>query len=119
MGPEGNRCPERGRVQLDHFPVPSSCGGPATSDNLRVRCAAHNLLAAEKFFGRDRVLQKIAASRARVAASQDETVPGPDRGAVDVRTRRRQTPRTLAEECTRSLRDSQSADGSLRTDNSP
>jgi hypothetical protein len=67
VGPEGNRCPERGRVQLDHFPVPASCGGPATSENLRVRCAAHNLLAAEQFFGRDRVLQKIAASRAGVA----------------------------------------------------
>jgi hypothetical protein len=82
LGPEGNRCPERGRLQLDHFPVPSSCGGPATSDNLRVRCAAHNLLAAEQFFGRDRVLQEIAASRAGAAVSLDETARGPDRVAV-------------------------------------
>jgi len=116
VGPEGNRCPARARLQLDHFPVPSSCGGPATSDNLRVRCAAHNLLAAEQFFGRDRVRQKIAASRAGVAVSQDETVRGPDRVAVDVGTRRRQTPRTPPEECTGSPRES--ADGSPRIDSS-
>jgi hypothetical protein len=105
VGPQGNRCPERGRLQLDHFPVPSSCHGPATSANLRVRCAVHNALAAEKFFGRAWVLQKIAAARAGVAVSQDETAPGPgcpDR-VVDVGTRRGQTPRTLPEECTSSL----------------
>jgi hypothetical protein len=136
VGPEGNRCPARGRLQLDHFPVPSSCDGPATSDNLRVRCAAHNALAAEKFFGRDWVLQKIAAARAGVAVSRNEAVPGPDSpdrgavsqneavpgpdspGAVDVATPRWQTPRALPEECSRSPRDSLSAYGSPGADRS-
>ena len=94
IGPEGNRCPERGRLQLDHYPVPESCGGPATTDNLRVRCAAHNLLAAEQFFGLDQVLQKIAASRARASVSKRDTSRGPDHASVDVGSQRLDTPRT-------------------------
>jgi hypothetical protein len=98
VGPEGNRCPERGRLQLDHFPVPSSCHGPATSANLRVRCAVHNALAAEKFFGRDWVLRKIAAARAGVAGSPSETVRGPHRvpGSPNENFARA-TPRWIAE----------------------
>lgn len=61
---EGLRCTERGRLELDHYPVPFTRGGPSTPENLRLRCAARNLLAAEQTFGRELVLERIDAARA-------------------------------------------------------
>jgi hypothetical protein len=111
MGPEGNRCPERGRLQLEHYPVPAGCGGASTTDNLRVRCAAHNLLAAEHFYGRDLILNKIAAPRAEVSVPKNQTSRGPERVAADVGSPRLETSRTLRAD-NETLR--QSADGSTQ-----
>ena len=41
VGPDGHRCSESRRVQLDHI-RPFSCGGEHSVANLRVLCGAHN-----------------------------------------------------------------------------
>ena len=44
---DGNRCPERDRLHVDHvFPV--SLGGGDEPENLRVLCQAHNLAKGSK-----------------------------------------------------------------------
>jgi 5-methylcytosine-specific restriction endonuclease McrA len=113
VGPEGRRCPERGRLQLDHYPVPAGCGGPSTTANLRVRCTAHNLLAAERFYGRDLVQRKIAAARARFSVLKDDSARGPERATTGVGPARLETKRTLQADV-HSLRESESADDSTR-----
>ena len=47
----GQRCRESALLEL-HHEVPFARGGPASADNLRLRCRAHNALAAEQDFGR-------------------------------------------------------------------
>jgi hypothetical protein len=47
----GRRCSERATLEYDHI-QPFACGGQTTFDNLRLRCRAHNLLAAEVMFGK-------------------------------------------------------------------
>ena len=44
------RCAERGFLELHHV-IPFAQGGPATSENLQLRCAAHNRYEAEIDFG--------------------------------------------------------------------
>jgi hypothetical protein len=51
-GPDGTRCDSRFKLELDHI-VPWAIGGSPTVDNLRLRCRAHNLLHAERVFGRE------------------------------------------------------------------
>lgn len=46
----GARCPERTRLEFDHV-TPVARGGRSTVENVRLRCRAHNQLAAEHFFG--------------------------------------------------------------------
>ncbi|WP_242360582.1 HNH endonuclease [Anaeromyxobacter sp. SG17] len=52
VGPDGCRCNSRWRLELDHI-QPAALGGLSTIDNLRLACRAHNLLHAEKTFGRE------------------------------------------------------------------
>jgi hypothetical protein len=47
----GRRCGERATLEYDHI-QPFARGGQTTLDNLRLRCRAHNLLAAEVMFSR-------------------------------------------------------------------
>jgi 5-methylcytosine-specific restriction endonuclease McrA len=64
----GRRCDARHLVQLDHI-EPIALGGESTVANLRLRCHAHNQLAAERTFGGEFMRHKrIAAVEARVAA---------------------------------------------------
>ena len=44
------RCDERGFLEFHHR-KPFASGGPTTSDNLELRCRAHNAYEAELFFG--------------------------------------------------------------------
>jgi Holliday junction resolvasome RuvABC DNA-binding subunit len=44
-------------LELDHV-EPRALGGRDDAENLRVRCRAHNQLAAEQVFGRDHVEQR-------------------------------------------------------------
>ncbi|WP_242346695.1 HNH endonuclease, partial [Anaeromyxobacter terrae] len=52
VGPDGCRCSSRWKLELDHI-QPAALGGPSTIDNLRLVCRAHNLLHAERIFGRE------------------------------------------------------------------
>jgi 5-methylcytosine-specific restriction endonuclease McrA len=49
VGPCG-RCTERGFLEFHHV-VPFAAGGPATTENIQLRCRAHNGYEAERFFG--------------------------------------------------------------------
>ena len=44
------RCTERGMLELHHL-VPFADGGPATAENLELRCRRHNQYEAERWFG--------------------------------------------------------------------
>jgi 5-methylcytosine-specific restriction endonuclease McrA len=48
----GARCRETIGLELHHRHA-HALGGPATLDNLELRCRPHNTLAAERDFGRD------------------------------------------------------------------
>ena len=62
----GHRCEATTALEFDHI-VPEALGGESTADNLRVRCRAHNQLAAEQAFGAGTMREKREASRARAA----------------------------------------------------
>jgi 5-methylcytosine-specific restriction endonuclease McrA len=48
----GERCRETSGLEIHHRHA-HALGGPATLDNLELRCRAHNTLAAEEDFGRN------------------------------------------------------------------
>ena len=50
----GRRCEERAGLEIHHEHA-FALGGPATVENLRLSCRAHNGLLAERDFGRERV----------------------------------------------------------------
>jgi hypothetical protein len=50
----GRRCTETYRLEFHHL-RPFALGGEHTAANLTLRCAAHNALAAEEDFGRERI----------------------------------------------------------------
>jgi hypothetical protein len=83
VAPDGHRCEERGRIEIDHHRVPAGRGGRATTDNLRLLCTAHNALEAERTYGPEYIRQRIADAReaSRSArASRSETSPGDQHG---------------------------------------
>lgn len=49
-GPNGRRCASRQALQVDHI-TPVARGGESTADNLRLLCAHHNRLEAERLMG--------------------------------------------------------------------
>jgi 5-methylcytosine-specific restriction endonuclease McrA len=59
---KGDRCPATARLELDHIVSPHH-GGSNESDNIRVRCRAHNLWHAENVFGKKYVRDKIHLSQ--------------------------------------------------------
>lgn len=61
---EGRRCQSRHLLEFDHR-VAHALGGPPTVDNIRLRCRAHNTLAAEQIFGTERIADAIVSSRER------------------------------------------------------
>jgi hypothetical protein len=54
------RCPERGFLEFHHV-VPFAAGGRATTDNIQLRCRAHNGYEAELFFGPSLAREEAAA----------------------------------------------------------
>ena len=48
------RCSSRFGLQLDHV-IPLACDGPSTLENLRLLCQGHNLLAAERAYGKEKI----------------------------------------------------------------
>ena len=63
VGPDG-RCPQIRGLHLDHI-VPYSRGGSNQASNLRVRCATHNQLEAERVFGKGFMKRRRRASGGR------------------------------------------------------
>jgi hypothetical protein len=59
---DGHRCPSTTWLELDHI-TSRARGGTDDVGNLRVRCRAHNLLHAERVFGRDHVERRIRERR--------------------------------------------------------
>lgn len=51
VGPAG-RCGEVGWLEFHHV-IPFAAGGPATVDNITLRCRAHNQYEADRYFGPD------------------------------------------------------------------
>ena len=68
VGDSGHRCASRTRLEYDHV-EPVAAGGRATVKGLRLRCRAHNQLAAEQAFGRGFMNAKRSLGR-REAAGQ-------------------------------------------------
>jgi hypothetical protein len=50
----GHRCASRHFLEIDHI-QPRALGGTNVPDNLRVLCRTHNLLVAERVFGREKI----------------------------------------------------------------
>jgi 5-methylcytosine-specific restriction endonuclease McrA len=73
VGSDGERCTARKFIQI-HHEVPWARGGGETVDNLRMLCAAHNRLLAERDFGRELVESRIAKST-RVTRVADGAEP--------------------------------------------
>jgi hypothetical protein len=53
----GRRCPSRAFLELDHR-EPRAVGGADDASNLSVKCRAHNMLSAERDFGREHIDEK-------------------------------------------------------------
>jgi hypothetical protein len=64
VDPRGRRCSESGNVEF-HHKRPFALGGPSTTENIELRCAAHNQLQADFDFGRS----FMDARRGRAAAA--------------------------------------------------
>jgi len=71
---EGNRCPSRAFLELDHVD-PRARGRSDDAANLRVRCARHNKLYAEQVFGREYVARKIDLRRRKYGAAARRVIP--------------------------------------------
>jgi 5-methylcytosine-specific restriction endonuclease McrA len=75
---KGERCPARSQLEYDHK-QPVAQGGKSTAENVRLRCRAHNQLAAEQAFGEDFMQDKRAraqrASETRKAARTKVSAP--------------------------------------------
>jgi hypothetical protein len=60
----GERCPSRALLEFHHI-VPYALGGDMTLENIQLRCRAHNVLEAERDYGRDHLKQQIQRSRSQ------------------------------------------------------
>src|SRR5262249_353013 len=78
----GHRCETRHFLEFDHV-VPVSRGGQATVENLRLRCRAHNQLAAERDFGSEFMNQKRAEARRMNSEVRAAMVSGAEVASTD------------------------------------
>lgn len=70
VGENGERCPARSFLEIDHVKS-RALGGSGEAENLRVLCNAHNHDAAERVFGRAHVEARIRSSRKRRSRTLD------------------------------------------------
>ena len=70
--PDGKRCEERAWLEL-HHEHPHARGGPPTLDNIRMLCASHNRLLAERDYGRAFVQKRIDKARAGTCHNEPDT----------------------------------------------
>ena len=71
-GPDGARCTQRVGLEIDHR-RPFGKRGVHDEENLRALCKRHNLLEAERIYGREFIEEKI---RQRQSRSGEETDHG-------------------------------------------
>ena len=76
----GNRCSERGWLEIDHDRAKGRNGGEETK-NLRIRCRAHNQMHAKDVFGADYIERRIEESKRERAARRAARGEQPSRGA--------------------------------------
>jgi hypothetical protein len=69
----GHRCESRKFLEFDHI-VPVAKGGPSTVANVRLRCRAHNQLAAERAYGAGFMLRKRDAARESRGETRDPSL---------------------------------------------
>jgi 5-methylcytosine-specific restriction endonuclease McrA len=62
VGPNGKRCESKWDLEIHHDEVPYALGGGHSLDNIRLLCAAHNKLEAERVFGFEH-MKKFAKQR--------------------------------------------------------
>jgi hypothetical protein len=74
VGSDGQRCGSHKFIQI-HHEDPWARGGGETVDNLRILCASHNRLLAERDFGRELVADRIQGRRAPLAAATSPMAP--------------------------------------------
>ena len=67
VGIDGGRCSSRAFLQM-HHEQPWARGGSSSVENLRLLCAAHNRLLAERDFGRKRIAERIAVRRSETTS---------------------------------------------------
>jgi 5-methylcytosine-specific restriction endonuclease McrA len=53
VGSDGKRCDATWDLEIHHDEIPYARGGDHSINNLKLLCAAHNKLEAEKIFGRE------------------------------------------------------------------
>ena len=64
VGPDGTRCESRAWLEHDHI-TPRGQGGSDDPANIRIRCRAHNQLAAEQAYGQQTIARAITQRRAK------------------------------------------------------
>lgn len=69
---DGHRCEERVALQFDHI-VPFAKGGSNEASNLRLLCSAHNLLCAEREFGRSKIEHYFRCGSAEQSKLTEQT----------------------------------------------
>jgi hypothetical protein len=72
----GERCQCRHYLQFDHR-IARALNGPSNPANIRLRCAAHNALAAEQVLGSDRVAAAVAWAKEKSNSSPRGENRGP------------------------------------------
>ncbi|HVP15618.1 MAG TPA: hypothetical protein VMS88_08730, partial [Terriglobales bacterium] len=80
----GHRCPARTRLEFDHIEE-AARGGPASLENVRLRCRAHNQYGAERSFGSGFMRRKREEARAAArerASKSTKPEPDPERDVV-------------------------------------
>ena len=65
VGLEGKRCGSRWGLEYDHI-VPHGMGGTSAAGNVRLLCAKHNRLDAERVYGEGSMAARISAGRQAV-----------------------------------------------------
>ena len=88
VGEAGERCPQRGHLELDHVEA-RALGGTNAASNLRVRCRAHNRLAAEDVFGKAHVAGRIdfRQRKSRAVAATPSPMPSPPPQVIELALR--------------------------------
>jgi hypothetical protein len=103
VGHAGRRCRERGFLEFHHV-TPYAVGGPATVENIQLRCRAHNAYEADLYYGPRRsggeeVLREVHvrySSRGEPRNSvRNELRPGPSRVGPDGDERARSVATTM------------------------